>query len=161
MFVPETAMALLVIAWDVKPETSKTASKASFFVVFIVFSISFPETEAASKCLKVTFRLQRFYTIHKIMQEKIPSVLGRALPVFLVCYCAVPQRSKTSKILGEAIRAERIKAGLSQEQLAEKADLARNYIGNIERAEYKVTVETLARIAKALNLRVSDLTRDI
>jgi transcriptional regulator with XRE-family HTH domain len=73
----------------------------------------------------------------------------------------VPQRSKISKILGEAIRAERIKAGLSQEQLAEKADLARNYIGNIERAEYKITVEALARIAKALNLRVSDLTRDI
>jgi len=79
----------------------------------------------------------------------------------LVCYCAVPQHSNVSKILGETTRAERIKAGLSQEQLAEKADLARNYIGNIERAEYKVTVEVLARIAKALNLHVSDLTRDI
>jgi len=73
----------------------------------------------------------------------------------------VPQRSKISRILGESIRAERIKAGLSQEQLAEKADLARNYIGNIERAEYKITVEALARIAKALKLRVGDLTRDI
>lgn len=92
---------------------------------------------------------------------QIPSVLGRALLAFLVCCRTVPQRNKVSKILGEAIRAERVKAGLSQEQLAEKADLARNYIGNIERAEYKVTVETLARIAKALNLRVSDLTHDI
>ena len=73
----------------------------------------------------------------------------------------MPQRSKISKILGEAIRTERIKAGLSQEQLAEKADLARNYIGNIERAEYKVTVETLARIAKALGLRLKDLFEDI
>ena len=88
-------------------------------------------------------------------------MLGRAFPGFLVCYRPVPKQNNVSKILGEAIRAERIKAGLSQEQLAEKADLARNYIGNIERAEYKVTVETLARIAKALNLRVSDLTRDI
>ena len=68
----------------------------------------------------------------------------------------MPQRS-VSKILGETIRAERIKAGLSQEQLAEKADLARNYIGNIERAEYKVTVEVLARIAKALGMKVRDL----
>lgn len=71
------------------------------------------------------------------------------------------QRSKTSKILGETIRAERIKVGLSQEKLAEKANLARNYIGNIERAEYKVTVETLARIAKALGVRVRDLVNDI
>jgi transcriptional regulator with XRE-family HTH domain len=52
-------------------------------------------------------------------------------------------------------------AGLSQEQLAEKANLARNYIGNIERAEYKVTVETLAQIAKALKVRVRDLVSDI
>jgi transcriptional regulator with XRE-family HTH domain len=73
----------------------------------------------------------------------------------------VSQRSKTSKILGETIRAERIKVGLSQEKLAEKANLARNYIGNIERAEYKVTVETLARIAKALGVRVRDLVNDI
>jgi transcriptional regulator with XRE-family HTH domain len=73
----------------------------------------------------------------------------------------VPKRSKVSKILGDTIRAKRIKAGLSQEKLAEKADLARNYIGNIERAEYKVTVEALARIAKALRVRVRDLVAKI
>jgi transcriptional regulator with XRE-family HTH domain len=73
----------------------------------------------------------------------------------------VPKRSKVSKILGDTIRAKRIKAGLSQEKLAEKADLARNYIGNIERAEYKVTVEALARIAKALKVRVRDLVTKI
>ena len=84
--------------------------------------------------------------------------LGRVLSVFLVCRQAVSQRSKLSIILGEAIHAERTKAGLSQEQLAEKAGLARNYMGNVERAEYRVTVETLALIAKALNLRVRDLT---
>jgi transcriptional regulator with XRE-family HTH domain len=79
----------------------------------------------------------------------------------LVCCFAVAQRSNISKILGETIRAERIKAGLSQEQLAEKANLARNYIGNIERAEYKVTVETLAQIAKGLKVRLRDLVADI
>ena len=81
--------------------------------------------------------------------------------MFLVSFQAVPQRSKISKILGETIRTERAKAGLSQEQLAEKANLARNYIGNIERAEYKVTVETLAQIAKALKLRVRDLVENL
>jgi len=75
----------------------------------------------------------------------------------MLCFPVVSQHSKVSKILGETIRAKRIKAGLSQEKLAEKADLARNYIGNIERAEYKVTVEALARIAKALGVRVCDL----
>ena len=72
----------------------------------------------------------------------------------------MPSPNKISRVLGETIRAKRIKAGLSQEQLAEKAQLARNYIGNIERAEYKVTVETLAKIAKALGVRVRDLVND-
>ena len=65
------------------------------------------------------------------------------------------------RVLGEAIRARRKKARLSQEQLAEKADLTRNYIGDIERAEKKITLETLAKIAKALKCRVRDLTWDI
>jgi transcriptional regulator with XRE-family HTH domain len=65
------------------------------------------------------------------------------------------------QLLGEAIRVERIRAGLSQEQLAEKSDLTRNYIGQIERAEKRIHLETLAKIARALKLHVSDLTRDI
>jgi transcriptional regulator with XRE-family HTH domain len=63
--------------------------------------------------------------------------------------------------LGEAVRAKRKKARLSQERLAEKADLTRNYIGNIERAENKVTLEALAKVAKALKCRVRDLVWDV
>jgi transcriptional regulator with XRE-family HTH domain len=65
---------------------------------------------------------------------------------------------KIYRILGEAVRVKRKKARLSQEQLAEKADLTRNYIGDIERAEKKITLETLAKIAKALKCRVRELT---
>lgn len=65
---------------------------------------------------------------------------------------------KIYRILGEAVRVKRKKAHLSQEQLAEKADLTRNYIGDIERAEKKITLETLAKIAKALKCRVRELT---
>jgi len=53
------------------------------------------------------------------------------------------------------------RAGLSQEQLAEKADVTRNYIGEIERGEKRVTLDTLAKVAKALKIRVAELTRDI
>ena len=68
---------------------------------------------------------------------------------------------KIYRILGERIRNERKKANLSQEKLAEKADLNRNYIGEIERAEKKITIETLWRIAKALNLRVRDIVDEL
>jgi transcriptional regulator with XRE-family HTH domain len=63
--------------------------------------------------------------------------------------------------LGETIRVERVKLGLSQEDLAEKANLTRNYIGQIERAEKRIHLETLSKIARAMRLRVSDLTRNI
>jgi transcriptional regulator with XRE-family HTH domain len=65
------------------------------------------------------------------------------------------------RVLGEAVRAKRKKARLSQEQLAEKADLTRNYIGDVERAEKKITLETLAKLAKALKCRVRELAWDI
>lgn len=68
---------------------------------------------------------------------------------------------KIYRLLGETVRARRKKARLSQEQLAEKSDLTRNYIGDIERAEKKITLETLAKIAKALKCRVRELTWDI
>jgi len=45
--------------------------------------------------------------------------------------------------------------------LAEKADFSRNYIGHIERAEKKVTLETLAKLSRALKCRVRDLVWDI
>jgi transcriptional regulator with XRE-family HTH domain len=73
----------------------------------------------------------------------------------------VPQTRNVYKIIGEAIRAERLKAGLSQEALAEKASLARNYIGNIERAEKKISLETLVRVAKALNVKLATLVRRV
>jgi transcriptional regulator with XRE-family HTH domain len=68
---------------------------------------------------------------------------------------------KIYRVLGETVRIRRKKARLSQEQLAEKADLTRNYIGDIERAEKKITLETLAEIAKALKCRVRDLIWEI
>jgi transcriptional regulator with XRE-family HTH domain len=46
---------------------------------------------------------------------------------------------------------------LSQEQLAERADLHHNYVGEIERGEKAATIDTLVKIAKGLNVRVRDL----
>jgi len=66
-----------------------------------------------------------------------------------------------SEILAVNIRTARTRAGFSQERLAEKSNLSRNYIGNVERAEYKITLEALARIAKALKVTVHDLTNGI
>ncbi len=72
----------------------------------------------------------------------------------------MPAAPKIYRILGETIRVERRKAKLSQEKLAERADFTRNYIGQIERAEKKVTLEALWKIANALKVRVRDLVKE-
>jgi len=46
---------------------------------------------------------------------------------------------------------------MSQETLAEKAELHRTYIGMIERAERNITVLSLAQIAEALGVTGSSL----
>jgi transcriptional regulator with XRE-family HTH domain len=59
---------------------------------------------------------------------------------------------KLAVIAGDNIRGFRNKLGVSQEKLAEYADLHRTYIGSVERGEYNLTLHTLERIAKALKV---------
>ncbi len=60
---------------------------------------------------------------------------------------------------GQKVREVRLGRGLSQEQLAELAGVHRTYIGMIERAEKNITLENIEKIAKALNLSVSELLK--
>jgi len=73
----------------------------------------------------------------------------------------VPHIPKYRQVLGEAIRTHRKQTGFSQEKLAEKAELHPVYISAVERGAKTISMDALMRIAKSLNLRVSDLTRDI
>jgi transcriptional regulator with XRE-family HTH domain len=65
------------------------------------------------------------------------------------------------KTLGESIRTHRKRAKLSQEKLAEKADLHPVYIGKIERGEQWISLHALLRIAAALGVRVRDIVGDL
>ena len=60
---------------------------------------------------------------------------------------------------GKKVREERTKLGLSQEELATRAKVHRTYIGMIERAEKNITLGNIGKIAKALNISISNLTR--
>ena len=62
---------------------------------------------------------------------------------------------------GKRVRDERVKQGFSQEMLASKAGVHRTYIGMIERAEKNITLENISKVAKALTLSISELTKEI
>ena len=61
------------------------------------------------------------------------------------------------KLLGEKIRFYRKRAKLSQEKLAELADLHSKYVSEVERGGKTISVDALFRIAKALNVSIRDL----
>lgn len=61
------------------------------------------------------------------------------------------------RALGEELRELRKQRGFSQESLADKADLHRNFIGLVERGQRNVTLTTLEMLAAALKLPVSEL----
>jgi transcriptional regulator with XRE-family HTH domain len=69
---------------------------------------------------------------------------------------------KKSPILikfGKTVREKRLSRKLSQEQLAHLSDVHRTYIGMIERAEKNVTLTSIQKIAKALEVDIIDLLK--
>jgi len=52
--------------------------------------------------------------------------------------------------VGQRIKAERGRAGLTQEQLAEKADLAPRTVQKIEAGQITILISTLRRIRRAI-----------
>jgi transcriptional regulator with XRE-family HTH domain len=72
----------------------------------------------------------------------------------------MPATKRHRVLLGEAVRAKRKRAKLSQEKLAEKADLSTVFISRVERGKESPSVDSLVKIAKALGVRVRDLTRN-
>jgi DNA-binding XRE family transcriptional regulator len=67
------------------------------------------------------------------------------------------RRYKTIHEVGARVRKLREAKGFTQEQLAAAARMKRSNISRIEAAKHRPTLETLERIAKALNASVADL----
>lgn len=70
-------------------------------------------------------------------------------------------KSNILTIFGQKVREKRLKKGWSQETLANRAKMHRTYIGMIERAEKNITLENIQKIANALEIKLSDIFRDI
>jgi transcriptional regulator with XRE-family HTH domain len=62
---------------------------------------------------------------------------------------------------GNALRQRRKKMGVSQEAFADLCGLDRTYVGGIERGERNVALVNLEKIAKALDLSLSELFRHV
>ncbi|HEX4345437.1 MAG TPA: helix-turn-helix transcriptional regulator [Solirubrobacteraceae bacterium] len=69
----------------------------------------------------------------------------------------MPLVSDAHVAFGAAVRRRRIELKLSQEHLADKTDLHRNYVGGVERGEYNLTLTSILTLARGLGVPAADL----
>lgn len=62
------------------------------------------------------------------------------------------------KLLGENIKKYRMQKGLSQELLAEKVNLSREYMVRVEKGQKFISLKKLFLLTDVLNVKFSDLT---
>ena len=62
--------------------------------------------------------------------------------------------------LGKRVRSQRKLLGMTQEELAEHAGISSSFMGHIERGTRKMSIDTLVRIADALELSCDTLLQD-
>jgi transcriptional regulator with XRE-family HTH domain len=64
-------------------------------------------------------------------------------------------------LFGRRLRELRLQRGISQEKLAEMADLHRNYVGVLERGLQSASLDAICKLAKALKVRPAELLASI
>lgn len=64
------------------------------------------------------------------------------------------------KVVARNLRRARRAVGLSQEALAEKAKVDRSYVSRVENGKVSIGVDTLAELARAVNIQPSELLKD-
>ena len=65
------------------------------------------------------------------------------------------------ELFGQRLREQRIKHGLTLEQLAEKSELSSNYIGMVERGLKEPGLATIVKLLNALNISADTLLCDL
>jgi XRE family transcriptional regulator, regulator of sulfur utilization len=65
------------------------------------------------------------------------------------------------KKIGNRIRALRLKQGWSQEEFADRCGIHRGHMGQIERGEKNVSIDSLVKVSKGLDMSVSALLKGI
>jgi transcriptional regulator with XRE-family HTH domain len=71
----------------------------------------------------------------------------------------MPPKSEAHCALGDAIRATRQEQGYTQEGFASASGIDRSYYGAIERGEFNLTLDTLAKVAAGLGMAAWELLR--
>lgn len=59
--------------------------------------------------------------------------------------------------LGSVVKSQREQLGITQEELARRAGLHRTYITDVEGGKRNITIESMLKLASALNVSIADI----
>lgn len=89
------------------------------------------------------------------LQIKVHSDRGNVIYIYAGRLMSIDYTS-----IGERIKYYRTQRGLSQEELAELADISKVYICNVERGDKSVSLKVLVAVANALKVTADDILAD-
>lgn len=72
----------------------------------------------------------------------------------------MPEDKSLRNTLAANLRRARANRGLSQEALADLAELHRTFVGSVERSERNISLDNVSRLARALRMPAADLLRE-
>ena len=70
-------------------------------------------------------------------------------------------KNELSAEIGQRLRVYRQLIKMTQEELAEKAGMHQTYIGQVERGEKNLTISSLQKITRSLNISISAVFDDV
>ena len=63
------------------------------------------------------------------------------------------------EVLAENLKRHRSETGLSQEELAHRAEIDRTYVSSLERCQYAATVDIIEKLARELGVEAAELLK--
>lgn len=72
---------------------------------------------------------------------------------------AAARPSKLRRVFADRVRARRKELGLSQEELADRAEVHRTFVGAVERSETNISIDNLDRISTALKTEAFEMLK--
>ena len=105
-----------------------------------------------------TFRNYNTYSIHR-KANNINGLWKNSSYIYRLYseHNGVPKMSEIAKTVGQRIRSYRLQLGFSQEKVAELSGCHPTYIGQVERGEKNATLESIEKIAAAIEVPLSKL----
>jgi len=74
---------------------------------------------------------------------------------------SAPESDKISEAFGVVLQRYRVDAGISQEELADLANVDRTFVSRLERGLRQPTITTIISLAQALKVTATELVREV